>query len=131
MRQAGRLYLAVGAGAALGALLRFAISLGTVGAGLPVFLATGIVNVLGSLVIGLFATLSAPEGRLIIGPVPRQFVMTGLCGGLTTFSSMSLDAFAMLLAARPVAAALYLAAVIGLSLVAVWTGHTLAARLNR
>jgi fluoride exporter len=129
--QTTRLYLAVSTGAALGALLRFAVNLGTVGAGLPVFTATGIVNVVGSLVIGFFATLSGPDGRMIIGPVARQFVMTGICGGLTTFSSMSLDAFAMLLAARPAAAALYLAAVVGLSLAAVWAGHGLAARLNR
>ena len=52
---------------------------------------TLIVNVAGSLLIGLFATLSAPDGRLLIGSVARQFVMLGLLGGFTTFSSFSLQ----------------------------------------
>ena len=129
--QAGQLYLAVGAGAAVGSLLRFAVGIGTAAAGLPGFSATGIVNVAGSLVIGFVATISGPEGRLLIGPVPRLFVMSGICGGLTTFSAMSLDAFVMLAAERPASAALYLAVVICLSLAAAWAGHSVAARLNR
>ena len=48
---------------------------------------TLLVNVGGSLLIGLFATLSAPDGRLLIGSAARQFVMLGLLGGFTTFSS--------------------------------------------
>ncbi|MCP5040255.1 MAG: hypothetical protein GY944_04445 [bacterium] len=35
------------------------------------------VNVAGSLLIGLFATLTAPDGRLLVGPGGRQFVMLG------------------------------------------------------
>ena len=128
MRQAARLYLAVGAGAALGSLLRFAGSAAGLARASP---APASSTSLGSLVIGFFATISGPDGRLLIGPVPRQFVTSGVCGGFTTFSAMSLDAFLLLAADRPGAAALYLAAVIGLSLAAVWAGHALAARLNR
>ena len=42
-------------------------------------------------VIGFFATLAAPDGRLMVGGTTRQFVMVGLCGGYTTFSSFSLQ----------------------------------------
>jgi protein CrcB len=48
---------------------------------------TLIVNVTGSFVIGFFATLTGPDGRVFVGTDARQFVMTGICGGYTTFSS--------------------------------------------
>src|SRR5258708_39934239 len=51
---------------------------------------TLIVNVSGSFVIGFFATLTAPDGRFLVGTTARQFVMGGICGGYTTFSSFSL-----------------------------------------
>jgi fluoride exporter len=126
-----RLYLAVGCGAALGALLRAFTGAATVGVGLPAFAATGFVNLAGSFVIGFVATISGPDGRVLIRPVRRQFVMSGLCGGFTTFSAMSLDALLMLLDGRAGAAGAYLGGVVVLSLAAVWAGHALAARLNR
>src|SRR2546426_12135099 len=48
------------------------------------------VNVTGSFIIGLFATLTAPEGRWLVGPSGRNFFMTGFCGGFTTFYFFSL-----------------------------------------
>jgi fluoride ion exporter CrcB/FEX len=48
-------------------------------------------QVTGSLVIRLFATLTGPDGRVFVGSTARQFVMIGLCGGYTTFSSFSLQ----------------------------------------
>lgn len=45
-----------------------------------------IVNVVGSLVIGLYAALTESGGRLIATPAQRAFVMPGICGGFTTFS---------------------------------------------
>ena len=53
--------------------------------------ATVITNITGSFVIGFYATLTGPEGRLLATPVARQFVMVGICGGYTTFSSFSLQ----------------------------------------
>ncbi len=130
-RTALRLYLAVGCGAAAGSLLRFLSGILIVsGIGLSALWATAFVNVLGSFVIGLFATLTAPDGRLLVGPVGRQFVMGGICGGLTTFSAMSLDTFILLLQGDIPLAGLYLVLVVALSLVAAWVGHILAARLN-
>ena len=48
------------------------------------------VNVVGSLVIGLFSGLG-PDGTNLADPGIRQFVMAGICGGYTTFSSFSLQ----------------------------------------
>ena len=52
---------------------------------------TLIVNVTGSFIIGFFGTLTAPDGRLFVSGTTRQFVMVGVCGGFTTFSSFSLQ----------------------------------------
>jgi fluoride exporter len=126
-----RVYLAVGCGAAFGSLLRFLSGIVIVSVlGLSALWATSFVNVLGSFIIGLFAALTAPDGRLLVSPAGRQFVMGGICGGFTTFSAMSLDAFILLLQGDIPLAALYLVVVVGLSLVAAWVGHIVAGRLN-
>ena len=127
-----RLYLAVGLGTALGSLLRFLSGYVFVsGLGQNAYLATAFVNIVGSFVIMFFATLTGPDGRLLVGPAARQFVMGGLCGGFTTFSAMSLDTFMMLLDGDELFAAAFLVAVIGLSLLAAWLGYVLAVWLNR
>jgi CrcB protein len=54
-------------------------------------LGTLFVNVTGSFVIGFFATFADPQGPVLVGPRVRQFVMIGICGGYTTFSSFSLQ----------------------------------------
>jgi len=51
---------------------------------------TLVVNIVGSFVIGVFGGLG-PDGTDWVGPSVRQFVMVGLCGGYTTFSSFSLQ----------------------------------------
>ena len=130
-RAALRLYLAVGCGAAIGSLLRFLSGVLIVsGMGLSALWATSFVNVVGSFVLGLFAALTAPDGRLLVSPAGRQFVMGGICGGFTTFSAMSLDTFILLLQGDIPLAVLYLVLVIAFSLVAAWVGHILAMHLN-
>jgi fluoride exporter len=92
---------------------------------------TLIVNVTGSFVIGFFATLTGPDGRMFVGTDVRQFVMTGICGGYTTFSSFSLQTLNL---ARDRDWALAGAnAVLSLAfcLIAVWLGHIAAAALNQ
>src|SRR5690242_14089978 len=48
---------------------------------------TIIVNISGCFVIGVFATITGPEGRWLASATFRQFFMLGICGGYTTFSS--------------------------------------------
>jgi CrcB protein len=52
------------------------------------------VNVFGSFVIGVFGGLG-PDGTDSVDPDVRQFVMIGLCGGYTTFSSFSLQTLSL------------------------------------
>jgi CrcB protein len=127
-----RLYLAVGSGAALGSVARVATSLAMHALLGPGFAwGTLAVNVLGSFLIGLYATLTEPDGRLMASPAMRQFVLAGFCGGFTTFSIFSLET--VFLAER---GAWGLAALnVGLSsilwLLAVWIGYRLGVRINR
>ena len=130
-RVALRIYLAVGYGAAIGSLLRFLFGILMVSVmGFNALWTTGSVNVLGSFIIGLFATLAAPDGRLLVSPAGRQFIMGGICGGFTTFSAMSLDAFILLLQGDIPLAVFFLMLVVTLSLLAAWVGHLVAVRLN-
>jgi CrcB protein len=125
-----RIYVAVGIGAAIGSLLRFGVYAVDASLGVPPFAATILANIIGSFVIGAFATLTGAKGRTPMSAERRNFVMGGICGGFTTFSSMSLDTFVMLDAGRPGFAALYLAGSVAASLAATWLGWTLATRLN-
>jgi CrcB protein len=125
-------YLVIGVGSALGGLARDACG------GLAVALwgpdfpwGTIAINILGSLVIGGFGTLTGSDGRIYVGPLGRQFVMVGLCGGYTTFSAFSLETLDLLHAARPLAAGANIALSVMLCLIAVWGGHALAQRVNK
>ncbi|MDX8513746.1 fluoride efflux transporter CrcB [Mesorhizobium captivum] len=127
-----RLYLAVGCGAAIGSLARFLSGYVIVSLlGLSALYATAFVNVVGSWVIMFFATLTRPDGRLMVGPVGRQFVTGGFCGGLTTFSAMSLDTFILLFEGDLGHATAYLVSVVVLSLASAWLGYLVASRFNR
>jgi fluoride exporter len=89
------------------------------------------VNVTGSFAIGFYATLTGPEGRLLAGSRQRQFVMTGICGGYTTFSVFSLETFRLLQAGDLSSAGLNVGVSVVGWLAAVWLGHMLATGLNR
>lgn len=91
---------------------------------------TLLVNVLGSFVIGLFATLTGPEGRLLVPVSFRQFFMWGLCGGFTTFSSFSLQTLSLAEGGEWSRAGANVALSVGACLAGVWLGHTLAQALN-
>ena len=86
-------YLWVTVGSALGGLLRYAITRLTLSysSGFP--LGTVFINVLGSFVIGYFGTLTLHSGKYPVSENVRLFVMVGICGGFTTFSSFSLQTF--------------------------------------
>ncbi len=95
-------YALIGLGGAIGSVLR--AWLGTVMVALtgPAFpWGTIVINVLGSSVIGLFGTLTAADGRFAAPFDARAFVMVGLCGGFTTFSSFSLQTLELARDGRP------------------------------
>lgn len=50
---------------------------------------TLLVNVSGSLLIGWIGSVTGPGGRWVLAPGWRLFLMVGVCGGYTTFSSFS------------------------------------------
>lgn len=86
------MYLWVALGSALGGMGRYWASGAVAGlAGETFPWGTIVVNVAGSFAIGLFATVTGPDGRILVAPEARQFFMLGVCGGFTTFSSFSLQ----------------------------------------
>lgn len=92
---------------------------------------TLLINVLGSFVIGAFATLTGPDGRVMVAPDARQFVIVGICGGYTTFSSFSLQTLNLVRSGDMIAAGLNIIGSVGLCLLAVWLGYLAAAAFNQ
>ncbi len=88
------------------------------------------VNVAGSFIIGFFATLTGPDGRIFAGTTMRQFVMIGLLGGFTTFSSFSLQTLNLANDGEWLQAGGNIVASVVLCLLAVWLGHMLAVSIN-
>lgn len=122
--------LIVMAGGALGTLARYVVSVLALPISGRLPWGTIIINITGSLVIGFFGTLTLATGR---HPAPenlRLFVMIGLCGGYTTFSSFSLQTLDLMRTGAMGRAAINVAASVVLCVAAVAAGHLLAARLN-
>ncbi len=118
-------------GSAVGGVTRYwASNLVTLWLGVGFPWGTLLVNISGSFVIGLFATLSGPDGRMITTPDARQFVMVGVCGGYTTFSSFSLQTLTLMQAGDSGRAALNVIGSVALCLAAVWLGHVAAQAIN-
>jgi fluoride exporter len=118
--------LAIAAGGALGALLRhFANHMvqAKVGAAFP--LGIFLVNVVGCLAIGIIAGLIASD-RINLGEAGQAFVVVGVLGGFTTFSSFGLDTFTLARGGQIGAAGFNAFGQLFLALAAVWVGYTVA-----
>ncbi len=125
-------YLLVAVGGALGSVLRFWISGLVAESSGPTFpYGTLVVNVSGSFVIGLFAALADPQGRWLVSPSIRLFVMIGLCGGYTTFSSFSLQTLTLAQDGEWLRAFANCVRSFVFCLAAVWLGHISISLLNR
>jgi fluoride exporter len=127
-----RMVVAVGTGASLGSVARYLCSLGLLHLMGPGFAwGTLAVNVLGSFLIGLYATVTDPGGRLAATPVMRQFVLAGFCGGFTTFSIFSLETVMLAQRGAVTLATASVAVSVVLWLAAVWLGFRMGERMNR
>jgi CrcB protein len=126
------MYLLIAIGSALGGMARYWCS-GFVAAAFGESFPWGtlIVNIIGSFVIGFFATLTGPDGRLLVSSATRQFVMVGICGGYTTFSSFSLQTLNLARDGEFLHAGLNVVLSVVLCLLFVWLGHIAAVSLNQ
>jgi fluoride exporter len=128
----GRLILlaVIGAGGGAGTAARYgtALAIPTQSGAYPV--ATFLVNVVGAVILGAIAEL--PTGWLPAHELTRPAIGTGFCGGLTTFSTMSLEIY-RLWPGHPEVAAAYAAASLAAAPMCAWTGAALvrAARPTR
>jgi fluoride exporter len=122
--------LLIAAGGAIGTLARYGLSVIALPISKSLPWGTILINIVGSLVIGFFGTLTLASGRFPVSENMRLFVMVGLCGGFTTFSAFSLQTLDLMREGSiPRAAANILLSVI-LCIAAVAAGHILGARLN-
>jgi CrcB protein len=125
-------YFLVALGGAIGSVARLWL-------GVRVALLTGLafpwgtilVNILGSLVIGFVATLTGPNGHVVVPVEAQAFVMVGLCGGFTTFSAFSLQTLELARDGRLLYAGANIMLSIVLCLTAVALGHWLATLFGR
>ena len=122
--------LIIMAGGALGTLARYLISVlaAPISGNLP--WGTIIINITGSFIIGLFGTLTLAHGRFPVSENMRLFVMIGLCGGYTTFSSFSLQTLDLMRSGAVTRAGVNIAASVVLCVAAVSAGHLIASYFN-
>ena len=124
-------YFWIAIGSALGGVARYwcsGVAARLVGETFP--WGTLIVNVVGSFIIGFFATLTGPDGRVFASSTARQFVMIGICGGYTTFSSFSIQTLNLAQDGEWFRVGANIVLSVVCCLVAVWAGHVLAAGMN-
>ena len=112
-----QMYLAVAAGGAIGTVARFFVSGVVANAFGQTFpWGTLIINVTGSFLIGAFVGLFATKWDL--PQVARVFLTVGICGGYTTFSTFSLDAWYLIERGQTAASTAYMLGSVVLSVAA-------------
>jgi CrcB protein len=120
------LWLVVAVGGALGSMARHGVNVAmTHRFERTVPNATFVVNIVGCLVIGAIAGRLA-SGRLIMSTEMRTFVIVGVLGGFTTFSSFGLDTFTLAHGGDPGRAFANVLGQVVLGLGGVWLGYRLA-----
>ncbi|MEA2776053.1 MAG: fluoride exporter [Acetobacteraceae bacterium] len=120
-------WIAVALGGAIGSVGRFwltGVMMALTGPRFP--WGTLLINALGSFVIGLVAGLTLTTGRIAMHPDVRIFLMTGICGGFTTFSAFSLQTLELLQSGDTVSAMGYAIGSVVLCVVATYGGWALS-----
>lgn len=119
-------YLAVAVGGAIGAMARFWFAAFMVAVAGPSFpWGTLIINIVGSFLIGLFASWTRDNGIIHMSHQMALFTMVGICGGFTTFSSFSLQTLDLVRGKQVLWAVGYVVSSVVLCLAGVWIGVAL------
>ena len=125
-------YLWIGLGGALGSIARAWLAVAIARVTGPQFpWGTILINIVGSFVIGFFSTLTTNDSRFGVPADVRAFVMVGICGGFTTFSSFSLQTLELARDGRAAQALGNIGVSVVLCLLAVAAGHYGAAAVHR
>jgi fluoride exporter len=114
-------YLSIAVGGALGSMARYATGVYVgrwLGAEFP--WGTLLINIIGSFLIGVFAESFAL--RWDASQSTRVFLVVGICGGYTTFSTFSLDVVTLLNRGEALAAGAYIVASAVLGVLALYAG---------
>ena len=114
-------FLFVGLGGAVGEMLRYAISLIPYKGGFP--LLTFVTNILGALLIGFIVGYASKRN---VTDSLMLFLKTGLCGGFTTFSTFSLEAYNLFVSGSKILAVCYAVLSAVCCIIGVWLGITLS-----
>ena len=115
-------FLFVALGGALGAVARYAISLIPVKTGFPVL--TLITNIAGAVLIGFIVGVSSDHEGISDNMV--LFWKTGVCGGFTTFSTFSLEAYNLFDSKQYAAGGIYVILSCACCIVGILCGQKLA-----
>lgn len=104
-----KMWIAVAAGGAVGALGRYLVMVGIGAVGVIHFpIGTIVVNVIGSFLLGALVEASALV--ISVGPEMRAFLVVGVLGAFTTFSTFSMDVIALVQRHDTMPAAAYIVA---------------------
>jgi len=116
--------LLIAIGGALGSVARYLFStliLRASGSLLPI--GTFAVNLVGCVVFGCI--IGAAQQRFILTPQARAFLLIGVLGGFTTFSSYAYESFALVQDAQFAAAAFNIVGQVVAGLVGLWAGYVI------
>ena len=113
--------ISVGVGGAIGAMARYLLG-GAVHRWIPGFFPYGtfVVNIVGCLVFGVIVGLA--ESRFVVGPGARAFLLVGVLGGFTTFSSFTFETFELVRSGQVLAAGMNVIGQVAIGFVALWAG---------
>lgn len=121
-------WLAIGVGGALGAVARYAVTLAVLRwLGEVVPFAVAVINLVGCFFIGVVGG-ALTTGQWAAGESMRLFVVVGILGGFTTFSSFGFDTFILLRDGRATLALVNAVGQLVLGVAAVFAGYALIAR---
>ena len=125
------LYICIALGGAAGSVSRHFLSTvmtDRLGSAFPY--GTLSVNVIGSLLIGVFFYLSSSSGRFEMSDNMKQLLIAGFCGGFTTFSAFSLQTLLLIKENAWLRAGAYVTSSVALCMLFVWLGFLICRKMS-